>query len=124
MATGFASKGDTADEKVSFMAVGDGLCTVTAGGDLDAGGMIAEAQAARFAQTLTDCMREVPDQPVSQVALTRCQALRVPCVSAFGAGRIIMSGTAARAHDEARGIHAPRVCTAKRGLDMWAALQG
>ncbi len=30
----------------------------------------------------------------------------------------------ARAYDEARGIHHPRIWTARRDLDMWAALQG
>ena len=30
----------------------------------------------------------------------------------------------ARAYDEARGIHHPRIWTAQRDLDMWAALQG
>ena len=30
----------------------------------------------------------------------------------------------ARAYDEARGIDHPRIWTAQRDLDMWAALQG
>lgn len=54
-------------------------------------------------------------------------AVRAACDPKFGTYAIYehcLPFNVARAYDEARGIETPRIWTAQRDLDMWAALQG
>ena len=55
------------------------------------------------------------------------QAVRAECDPKFKDYAIYehcLPFNVARAYDEARGIHHPRIWTAARDLEMWAALQG
>lgn len=110
MAKAFASQGDTAEKKISFTEVGDGLWAFTAEGDPNSGViigddsvMIVEAQATpRLANKVIEKVREVTDKPITHVALTHYHAVRVLGASAYGADQIIM-GEAARAMVVERG---------------------
>ena len=114
MAKAFASQGDTAEKKISFTEVGEGLYAFTAEGDPNSGViigddsvMIVEAQATpRLAQKVIDCVRTVTDKPITHVALTHYHAVRVLGASAFGAQQIIMSDTA-------------RAMVVERGQEDW-----
>ncbi|SNS59184.1 MBL fold metallo-hydrolase [Tropicimonas sediminicola] len=99
MTKAFASQGDTAEKKISFTEVGDGLWAFTAEGDPNSGViigddsvMIVEAQATpRLANKVIEKVREVTDKPITHLALTHYHAVRVLGASAYGAGQILMS---------------------------------
>ena len=102
MAKEFASQGDMAEKKASFVEVGDGLYAFTAEGDPNTGViigddsvMIVEAQATpRLARKVIDCVRSVTDKPISHLVLTHYHAVRALGASAYGAREIIMSDVA------------------------------
>jgi len=110
----FASQGDLADKKISFVEIGEGLYAFTAEGDPNSGViigddsvMVVEAQATpRLAQKVIDCIRTVTDKPISHVVLTHYHAVRVLGASAFNAPQIIMS-------------EAARAMVAERGQEDW-----
>jgi glyoxylase-like metal-dependent hydrolase (beta-lactamase superfamily II) len=114
MTKAFASQGDTAEKKISFTEIGEGLYAFTAEGDPNSGViigddsvMIVEAQATpRLAQKVIDYVRTVTDKPISHVVLTHYHAVRVLGASAFGADQVIMS-------DKARAM------VAERGQEDW-----
>ena len=114
MAKAFASQGDTAEKKISFTQVGDGLYAFTAEGDPNSGViigddsvMIVEAQATpRLANKVIECVRSVTDKPITHVALTHYHAVRVLGASAYGAQQILMSDTA-------------RAMVVERGQEDW-----
>jgi glyoxylase-like metal-dependent hydrolase (beta-lactamase superfamily II) len=116
MAKAFASQGDLAEKKTSFVEIGPGIYAFTAEGDPNSGViigddsvMVIEAQATpRLAQKVIDCIRTVTDKPISHVVLTHYHAVRVLGASAFGAREIIMS-------DAARGM------VEERGAEDWAS---
>ena len=108
MTRAFASAGDMTEKRVSFTQVGAGLYAFTAEGDPNTGViigddsvMIVEAQATpRLARKVIDCVRSVTDKPISHLVLTHYHAVRVLGASAYGAGQIIMSDTAAAMVEE------------------------
>ena len=114
MAKEFASQGDMAEKKASFVEVGDGLYAFTAEGDPNTGViigddsvMIVEAQATpRLARKVIDCVRSVTDKPISHLVLTHYHAVRALGASAYGAREIIMSDVA-------------RSMVAERGREDW-----
>ena len=114
MAKAFASQGDLAEKKISFIEIGEGLYAFTAEGDPNSGViigdnsvMVVEAQATpRLAQKVIDCIRGVTDKPISHVVLTHYHAVRVLGASAFGAPQVIMS-------------EAARNMVAERGQEDW-----
>ncbi|MCA3447359.1 MAG: MBL fold metallo-hydrolase [Rhodobacter sp.] len=114
MTKAFASQGDTADKKISFVEIGEGLYAFTAEGDPNSGViigddsvMVVEAQATpRLARKVIDCIRGVTDKPISHVVLTHYHAVRVLGASAFNAPQIIMS-------------EAARSMVAERGQEDW-----
>ncbi len=114
MAKAFASQGDTAEKKISFTQVGEGLYAFTAEGDPNSGViigddsvMIVEAQATpRLANKVIECVRSVTDKPITHVALTHYHAVRVLGASAYGAQQILMSDTA-------------RAMVVERGQEDW-----
>ena len=114
MAKAFASQGDTAEKKISFTEVGEGLYAFTAEGDPNSGViigddsvMVVEAQATpRLAQKVIDCIRGVTDKPITHLALTHYHAVRVLGASAFGSPQILMSNTA-------------RAMVVERGQEDW-----
>ncbi|MCO5057383.1 MAG: MBL fold metallo-hydrolase [Rhizobiaceae bacterium] len=114
MAKEFASQGDMAEKKASFVEVGDGLYAFTAEGDPNTGViigddsvMIVEAQATpRLARKVIDCVRSVTDKPISHLVLTHYHAVRALGASAYGAREIIMSDVA-------------RSMVAERGQEDW-----
>ena len=93
MAKAFASQSDTADKKISFVEIGEGLYAFTAEGDPNSGViigddsvMVVEAQATpRLAQKVIDCIRGVTDKPISHVVLTHYHAVRVLGASGYKA---------------------------------------
>ena len=102
MTKAFASQGDTAEKKISFTEVGDGLWAFTAEGDPNSGViigddsvMIIEAQATpRLAAKVIEKVREVTDKPITHLALTHYHAVRVLGASAYGADQVLMSDAA------------------------------
>lgn len=57
-------------------------------------------------------------------AMTACRAAMDPRFSSYAIYEHCLPFNVARAYDEARGIAHPRVWTAERDREMWAALQG
>lgn len=114
MTKAFASAGDLAEKKTSFVEVGAGLWAFTAEGDPNSGViigddsvMVIEAQATpRLAETVIAEIRKVTDKPITHLALTHYHAVRVLGASAYGADQIIMSETA-------------RAMVAERGQEDW-----
>jgi glyoxylase-like metal-dependent hydrolase (beta-lactamase superfamily II) len=114
MSKAFASQGDTADKKIAFTEIGEGLWAFTAEGDPNSGViigddsvMIVEAQATpRLANKVIEKVREVTDKPITHVVLTHYHAVRVLGASAFGASQVIMS-------DKARAM------VVERGKEDW-----
>lgn len=114
MTKAFASAGDLADKKTSFVEVGEGLWAFTAEGDPNSGViigddsvMVIEAQATpRLADTVIAEIRKVTDKPITHLMLTHYHAVRVLGASAYGADQIIMSETA-------------RAMVAERGQEDW-----
>ncbi len=102
MAKAFASQGDMAEKKTTFIEIGDGLWAFTAEGDPNSGViigddsvMVIEAQATpRLARKVIEEIRNVTDKPISHLVLTHYHAVRVLGASAYGADQIIMSDTA------------------------------
>lgn len=114
MAKAFASQDDTAEKKVTFEKIGEGLYAFTAEGDPNSGViigddsvMVVEAQATpRLAQKVIEHIRGVTDKPITHVALTHYHAVRVLGASAFKAQQVIMS-------------EAARNMVAERGQEDW-----
>lgn len=114
MSKAFASAGDMAEKKITFIEVGDGLWAFTAEGDPNSGViigdesvMIIEAQATpRLANMVIEKVRTVTDKPISHLVLTHYHAVRVLGASAYGAPQIIMS-------DKARSM------VVERGQEDW-----
>lgn len=110
MAKQFASAGDMAEKKITFVEIGDGLWAFTAEGDPNTGViigdesvMIVEAQATpRLARKVIEKVREVTDKPISHLVMTHYHAVRVLGASAYGAPTVIM-GEKARAMVVERG---------------------
>ncbi len=114
MAKKFASQGDMAEKKISFIEIGKDLWAFTAEGDPNSGViigddsvMIVEAQATpRLANMVIEKVREITDKPISHLVLTHYHAVRVLGASAYGADQIIMS-------DKARAM------VVERGQEDW-----
>ena len=114
MAKAFASQGDMAEKKTTFIEIGDGLWAFTAEGDPNSGViigddsvMVIEAQATpRLARKVIEEIRNVTDKPISHLVLTHYHAVRVLGASAYGADQIIMSDTA-------------RAMVVERGQEDW-----
>ncbi|MBL4812727.1 MAG: MBL fold metallo-hydrolase [Rhodobacteraceae bacterium] len=114
MSKAFASAGDMAEKKITFIEVGDGLWAFTAEGDPNSGViigdesvMIIEAQATpRLAKMVIEKVRSVTDKPISHLVLTHYHAVRVLGASAYNAPQIIMS-------DKARAM------VVERGQEDW-----
>ena len=114
MSATFASTGDLAEKKISFVEIGKGLWAFTAEGDPnsgviigDDGVMIVEAQATpRLASKVIEKVREVTDKPITHLVLTHYHAVRVLGASQYNASQIIMSDVA-------------RAMVAERGQEDW-----
>ena len=114
MTKAFASQGDTAEKKITFDEIGEGLWAFTAEGDPNSGViigddsvMIVEAQATpRLASKVIEKVREVTDKPISHLVLTHYHAVRVLGASAYGVNQIIMSDAA-------------RAMVVERGQEDW-----
>jgi len=110
----FASAGDMAEKKTSFVEIGEGLYAFTAEGDPNSGViigddsvMVIEAQATpRLARKVIECIRTITDKPISHLVLTHYHAVRVLGASAYGAPQIIMSNAA-------------RAMVVERGQEDW-----
>ncbi len=100
-AKAFASTEDTAEKKVSFDQIGQGLYAYTAEGDPnsgvivgDDGVMVIDAQATpAMANDLIALVAKVTDKPVKYVLLTHYHAVRVLGASAFTGAEILASDT-------------------------------
>ena len=57
-------------------------------------------------------------------AFERCREVMDPKFSSFAIYEHCMPFNVARAYDEAQGLEHPRIWTAERDREMWAALQG
>jgi glyoxylase-like metal-dependent hydrolase (beta-lactamase superfamily II) len=99
MAKAFASRGDMAAKKVSFVEIGAGVWAFTAEGDPntgvvigDDGVMIVDAQATpAMAKQVVEKIRTVTDKPIRYVVLSHYHAVRVLGASGYGADEIIAS---------------------------------
>ena len=119
----FSSWGDTLDNIASF----DVDAIAPGRGDALIGKAMVEAA--------IESTREFVDstyRPAARVAARNGSlkdawaAVRAECDPKFSNYAIYehcLPFNVARAHDEARGIETPRIWTAQRDLDMWAALQ-
>jgi glyoxylase-like metal-dependent hydrolase (beta-lactamase superfamily II) len=95
----FASQGDLADKKVSFVELGPGAYAYTAEGDPNTGVivgddavMVIDTQATPvMAQDVLRRIRQVTDLPVGYVVLSHYHAVRVLGASAYQAHAIIAS---------------------------------
>jgi len=118
MAKQFASAGDTAEKKISFDEIGNGLYAFTAEGDPNSGViigddsvMVIDAQATpAAAKEVIDRIRKVTDKPIKHVVLSHYHAVRVLGASAYGAEQIIAS-------DKCRSM------IAERGAEDWLSEQ-
>lgn len=101
MAKEFASRGDTAEKKISFTEIGRDLYAFTAEGDPNTGViigddsvMIIDAQATpKMGRKVIDRIRSVTDKPIKYVTLSHYHAVRVLGASAYDASEIIASNT-------------------------------
>jgi glyoxylase-like metal-dependent hydrolase (beta-lactamase superfamily II) len=99
MAKAFASRGDMAAKKISFVEIGAGVWAFTAEGDPNTGVaigddcvMIVDAQATPvMAKQVVDKIRTVTDKPIRYVVLSHYHAVRVLGASGYGADEIIAS---------------------------------
>lgn len=99
MSKAFASTGDTADKKITFSAIGEGLYAYTAQGDPNTGiivgddaCMVIDAQATPLmAADVIARVKAVTDKPIKYVLLSHYHAVRVLGASAYGASEIIAS---------------------------------
>ena len=95
----FASTGDTAEKKISFSKLGQGLYAYTAEGDPNTGVivgddccMVIDAQATPLmARDVIARVAKVTDKPIKYVLLSHYHAVRVLGASAFKASEIIAS---------------------------------
>ena len=95
----FASSNDTAEKKVSFSKLGDGLYAYTAEGDPNTGiivgddcCMVIDTQATpAMAKDVIARVKAVTDKPIKYVLLSHYHAVRVLGASAYGASEIIAS---------------------------------
>ena len=100
-AKGFASSEDTAEKKVSFDQVGQGLYAYTAEGDPNSGiivgddsVMVIDAQATpAMADDVIARVAKVTDKPIKYVLLTHYHAVRVLGASAYKGAEILASDT-------------------------------
>jgi glyoxylase-like metal-dependent hydrolase (beta-lactamase superfamily II) len=99
MAKAFASKGDMAAKKISFVEIGAGVWAFTAEGDPNTGVvigddavMVVDAQATPvMARQVVEKIRSVTDKPIKYVVLSHYHAVRVLGASGYGAQEIIAS---------------------------------
>jgi glyoxylase-like metal-dependent hydrolase (beta-lactamase superfamily II) len=99
MAKAFASQGDMAAKKISFVEIGPGVYAFTAEGDPnsgvvigDDGVLVVDAQATpAMARQVVEKIRGVTDKPIKYVALSHYHAVRVLGASGYGAQEIIAS---------------------------------
>ena len=95
----FASQGDLADKKVSFVELGPGVYAYTAEGDPNTGVivgddavMVIDTQATPvMARDVLRRIREVSDRPVGYVVLSHYHAVRVLGASAYQAHSVVAS---------------------------------
>ncbi len=114
MAKAFASQGDMAEKKISFVEIGAGIHAFTAEGDPNTGVvigddsvMVVDAQATpAMARKVVEKIRTVTDKPIKYVALSHYHAVRVLGASGYGAQEIIAS-------DKCRAM------IAERGREDW-----
>jgi glyoxylase-like metal-dependent hydrolase (beta-lactamase superfamily II) len=114
MAKSFASTGDTAEKKITFAEIGDGLYAFTAEGDPNTGvivgdeaAMVIDAQATPvMAGKVIEKVRSVTDKPIRYVVLSHYHAVRVLGASAYHADEIIASD-------------ATRALIVERGKEDW-----
>ena len=99
MAKAFASQGDMAAKKISFVEIGAGVWAFTAEGDPNTGVvigddsvMVVDAQATPvMASKVVEKIRSVTDKPIKYVVLSHYHAVRVLGASGYGAEQIIAS---------------------------------
>ena len=99
MAKAFASRGDMAAKKISFVEIGPGVYAFTAEGDPnsgvvigDDGVLVVDAQATpAMARQVVEKIRGVTDKPIKYVVLSHYHAVRVLGASGYGAREIIAS---------------------------------
>ena len=95
----FASKGDLAAKKISFVKLADCAYAYTAEGDPNSGIVIGDDGVMVIDTTATPVMardlirriREVTDKPIKYVVLSHYHAVRVLGASAYGAEQVIAS---------------------------------
>jgi glyoxylase-like metal-dependent hydrolase (beta-lactamase superfamily II) len=99
MSKPFASQADMVEKRASFTALADGVYSLTAEGDPNAGVIIGDdgvmvidpRATPVLARELIDRIREVTDRPIRHVVLTHYHAVRVLGASAYGTDQIIAS---------------------------------
>src|SRR3954452_381500 len=95
----FASTGDLAEKRTSFVEMGPGIYGFTAEGDPNSGvvvgddsALVFDAQATpRQARRVIDRVREVTDKPIKYVILSHYHSVRVLGASAYSAQATICS---------------------------------
>ena len=95
----FASTGDLAEKRTSFVEMGPGIYGFTAEGDPNSGvvvgddcALVFDAQATpKQAQRVIDRVREVTDKPIKNVVLSHYHAVRVLGTSAYRAQEVVCS---------------------------------
>jgi glyoxylase-like metal-dependent hydrolase (beta-lactamase superfamily II) len=118
----FADWGDTLDVIAGFQprAIAPGRGNALIGEDVE----LAIASTRDFVQSTYDPVARVAACGGSlKEAMAACRAVCDPKFSDFAIYEHCLPFNVARAYDEARGLDHPRIWTAERDADMWAALQ-
>jgi len=118
----FADWGDTLDVIAGFQprAIAPGRGDALIGPDVER----AIASTRDFVQSTYDPIARVAAKGGSlKEAMAACRAVCDPKFSDFAIYEHCLPFNVARAHDEARGLDHPRIWTAERDAEMWAALQ-
>ncbi len=118
----FADWGDTLDVIAGFQprAIAPGRGDALIGEDVE----LAIASTRDFVQSTYDPVARVAARGGSlKEAMAACRAVCDPKFSDFAIYEHCLPFNVARAYDEARGLDHPRIWTAERDAEMWAALQ-
>jgi glyoxylase-like metal-dependent hydrolase (beta-lactamase superfamily II) len=118
----FADWGDTLDVIAGFQprAIAPGRGDALIGQDVD----LAIASTRDFVQSTFDPIARIAARGGSlKEAMAACRAVCDPKFSDFAIYEHCLPFNVARAYDEARGLDHPRIWTAARDAEMWAALQ-
>jgi len=119
----FADWGDTLDVIAGFQprAIAPGRGDALIGGDVE----LAIESTRDFVQSTYDPVARVAARGGSlKEAMAACRAVCDPKFSDYAIYEHCLPFNVARAYDEARGLDHPRIWTAERDAEMWAALQG